>query len=222
MYGNLGQNQQESTRKLDKLGELYGNLGQNQGDVAEEFFFQSLIKDTHLGKIHFDDVVKNMEKHRGKIQEEYDLVMTNGDAIAVVEVKYKAHTNDLDKLDRKMKNFKPLFPIYRAFKQYGAIAAFHINDEAKEEALRRGYFVLQRSGDLVHTESSDYLTVLWALFSPQRHEACPEPFGNAQESRRRRDTEKKIFKGGTQQRGQQWNVHVIFLLYNSVPLCLCG
>ena len=160
LYGNLGQNQQESTRKLDKLGELYGNLGQNQGDVAEEFFFQSLIKDTHLGKIHFDDVVKNMEKHRGKIQEEYDLVMTNGDAIAVVEVKYKAHTNDLDKLDRKMKNFKPLFPIYRAFKQYGAIAAFHINDEAKEEALRRGYFVLQRSGDLVHTESSDYLTVL--------------------------------------------------------------
>jgi hypothetical protein len=152
--------QQESTRKLDKLGELYGNLGQNQGDVAEEFFFQSLIKDTHLGKIHFDDVVKNMEKHRGKIQEEYDLVMTNGDAIAVVEVKYKAHTNDLDKLDRKMKHFKPLFPIYRAFKQYGAIAAFHINDEAKEEALRRGYFVLQRTGDLVHTESSDYLKVL--------------------------------------------------------------
>ena len=31
-----------------------------------------------------------MEKHRGKIQEEYDLVMANGDAIAVVEAKYKA------------------------------------------------------------------------------------------------------------------------------------
>lgn len=51
-----------------------------------------------------------MEKRRGHIQEEYDLVMANGDA--------------------------------------------------KEEALRRGYFVLQRSGDLVHTESSDHLTVL--------------------------------------------------------------
>ena len=42
-----------------------------------------------------------------------------------------------------------------------AIAAFHINDDAKEEALRRGYFVLQRCGDLVHSESSDYLTVLY-------------------------------------------------------------
>ena len=146
--------------KLEHIGISLGNISNNQGDVAEEFFFQSLIKDNRLGKIRFDDVVKNMEKHRGQIQEEYDLVMTNGDVIAVVEVKYKAHKNDLDKLDRKMRHFKKLFPIYQAFKQYGAIAAFHINDDAKEEALRRGYFVLQRSGDLIHTESSDHLTVL--------------------------------------------------------------
>jgi hypothetical protein len=86
--------------------------------------------------------------------------MTNGNAIAIVEVKYKAHENDLDKLDRKMRHFKQLFPIYQDYKQYGAIAAFHINDDAKEEALKRGYFVLQRSGDLVHTESGEQLTVL--------------------------------------------------------------
>ena len=156
----MKRNDKMLTEKLDRMGITLGNIGKNQGDVAEEFFFQSLIKDNHLGKIRFDDVVKNMEKHRGKIKEEYDLVMTNGDAIAVVEVKYKAHTQDLDKLDRKMKHFKQLFPIYQAFKQYGAIAAFHINDDAKEEALRRGYFVLQRSGDLVHTESGEHLTVL--------------------------------------------------------------
>ncbi|MEI6065823.1 MAG: hypothetical protein WCP96_00660 [Methylococcaceae bacterium] len=47
--------------------------------------------------------------------------MTKGDAIAVVEVKYKAHTNYLDKQDRKMSNFKKLFPIYQAFKQYGVL-----------------------------------------------------------------------------------------------------
>ena len=146
--------------KLKRMGITLGNVTNNQGDVAEEFFFQSLIKDNRLGSIRFDDVVKNMEKHRGKIQEEYDLVMTNGDALAVVEVKYKAHKNDLDKLDRKMRHFKQLFPIYQHYKQYGAIASFHINDEAKSEALRRGYFVLQRSGDLVHTEASTHLSVL--------------------------------------------------------------
>ncbi|MEI6705515.1 MAG: hypothetical protein WCK96_00095 [Methylococcales bacterium] len=146
--------------KLERIGIKLGNISQNQGDVAEEFFFQSLIKDNRLGDIRFDDVTKNMAKHRGKLQEEYDLVITNGDVVAVVEVKYKAHTNDLDKLDRKMRHFKQLFPLYQHFKQYGAIAAFHINDDAKEEALRRGYFVLQRSGELIHTESSEHLTVL--------------------------------------------------------------
>ena len=156
----IKRNDKMLTEKLDRMGITLGSVTNNQGDVAEEFFFQSLIKDNHLGSIHFDDVVKNMEKHRGQIQEEYDLVMTNGDAIGIVEVKYKAHENDLDKLDRKMRNFKKLFPIYQNYKQYGAIASFHINDAAKKEALKRGYFVLQRSGDLVHTESSEHLTVL--------------------------------------------------------------
>jgi len=160
LVASLAVAQQESTRKLDKLGELYGNIGQNQGDVAEEFFFNSLANDTHLGSIHFDDIEKNGHKRRGKTEEEYDIIMTNGDAVGIVEVKYKAHENDLDKLDRKMQNFKKLFPWFKDYKQYGAIASFHINDDAKREALRRGYFVLQRSGDLVHTECSDHLTVL--------------------------------------------------------------
>ncbi len=101
-----------------------------------------------------------MQKHRGDIQEEYDLVMTNGVAVGIVEVKYKAHQNDLDKLERKMRHFKKLFPIYNAYKLYGAIASFHINDEAKREALERGFFVLQRSGELVHTDCSENLMVL--------------------------------------------------------------
>jgi hypothetical protein len=53
-----------------------------------------------------------------------------------------------------------LFPWFKDYKQYGASASFHINDDAKQEALRRGYFVLQRSGDLIHTDSSEQLMVL--------------------------------------------------------------
>lgn len=160
LVASLAVSQQETIRKLDKLGELYGNIGQNQGDVAEEFFFNSLANDTHLGSIHFDDIEKNGHKRRGKTEEEYDIIMTNGDAVGIVEVKYKVHEYDLDKLDCKMQNFKKLYPIYQNYKQYGAIASFQINDSAKREALKRGYFVLQLSGDLVHTESSDHLTVL--------------------------------------------------------------
>lgn len=138
--------------KLERIGIYLGNVTRNQGDVAEEFFFNSLAKEPRLSSIYFDDITKNMEKQRGNIQEEYDLFLTNGDAVAIVEVKYKAHPNDLDKLDRKIKNFKLLFPVYRQHKLYGALVSFYINDATKKEALNRGYFVLQRHGDLIHTE----------------------------------------------------------------------
>ena len=81
---SLLESQKETDRKLEKVSDLLGGIGKNQGDVAEEFFFNSLVDDAHLGAIHFDDIATNMKKHRGKIQEEYDLVMTNGDAIGIV------------------------------------------------------------------------------------------------------------------------------------------
>ena len=156
----MKRNDKMLTDKLNRMGITLGNVTNNQGDVAEEFFFNSLANAPHLGSIYFDDIEKNGHKRRGKTEEEYDLIMTNGNVVGIVEVKYKAHENDLDRLDRKMQNFKKLFPIYQNYKQYGAIASFHINDDAKEAALSRGYFVLQRSGDLVHTESGEHLTVL--------------------------------------------------------------
>lgn len=156
----LRQSQQETNETLKRVGIDFGNMKKNQGFVAEEFFFNSLIENPHLGGIHFDDVAKNECKHRGNVQEEYDIVMTNGNAIGIVEVKYKAHEKDLKKLERKMRNFKKLFPVYENYKIYGAIASFHFYDKAKEEALNQGFFVLQRSGNVIHTDAAENLMVM--------------------------------------------------------------
>jgi len=145
--------------KLDKVAKMIGGISANQGDVAEDFFYNSFIKDNHLGDLSFDDITKNMEKHRGKTQEEYDIFLTNGDAIAIIEVKYKAHLDDVKKLDRKFNNFKKLFPIYKDYKLYGAMASFYFNQDTKDELLKQGYFIVERAGDLIKTENSDYLKV---------------------------------------------------------------
>ncbi|MCF7999935.1 MAG: hypothetical protein QX195_05625 [Methylococcaceae bacterium] len=86
--------------------------------------------------------------------------MTNDNAIGIIEVKYKAHEKDLDKLERKMRNFKTLYPIYANYKLYGAITAFHSYEDAKKTALERGLFVLQRKRKIVTTKSADNLLVL--------------------------------------------------------------
>jgi len=149
----------ETGRKLDKVAKMLGGIGDNQGDVAEDFFYNSFIKDTRLGTLSFDDITKNMEKHRGKIQEEYDIFLTNGDSIAIVEVKYKAHLEDIKKLERKFNHFKKLFPIYKDYKLYGAMASFYFNQDTKDELLKQGYFIVERNGNLISTENSEYLKV---------------------------------------------------------------
>ena len=150
----------ETNASLKRVGVDFGNMKKNQGFVAEEFFFNSLLGDPHLGGIHFDDITKNQFKYRGNVQKEYDIVMTNGNAIGIVEVKYKEHENDLKQLERKMRNFKKLFPIYENYKLYGAIASFNFYDKAKQEALNQGFFVLQRSGKVVQTDCSENLLVM--------------------------------------------------------------
>ena len=136
--------------KIDKLAKMYGGVGNNQGDVAEAFFFNSITKDNHLGSIRFDDATRNMDKKRGNIQEEYDIFLTNGEAIAVIEVKYKAHEEDLRRLiEKKAVNFKKLFPVYRGYNHHLGLATFHIYDELKDQALSAGVTVLQRRGDVI-------------------------------------------------------------------------
>jgi hypothetical protein len=151
---------EKMARKIDHVGDIVDGVSKNQGAVTEEFFYNSLAEDNHLGAIHFDGIAPNMSMRLGRLEEEYDIVMTNGNAIGIVEVKYKAHEKDLKKLERKMRNFKKLFPVYKDYKLYGAIASFHFYPKAKEAALNQGFFVLQRSGKVVQTDCGENLLVM--------------------------------------------------------------
>ena len=145
------------SKKLDKVSKLLGNIGQNNGDVAEEFFYQSLVKHLQLGEIKFDDITRHMFKHKGTVQEEYDLILTNGSVTAVIEVKYKAHVEDIPKLKRKLSNFRKLFPVYDHHKLYGVLASLHINKNLKQAILQEGYFALQRSGEQIICSADEHL-----------------------------------------------------------------
>ena len=63
LVASLAISQKETDRKLQRVSEMLGGISANQGDVAEDFFYNSLIKDNHLGSLKFDDITKNMEKH---------------------------------------------------------------------------------------------------------------------------------------------------------------
>ena len=140
--------------RLDKVAKLVGNISNNQGDIAEEFFYNSLSSNPSLNGIEYDFVDKNVTRHSKKdnIQDEYDILLINGKDIAIIETKYKAHKNDIDRLlNKKYENFKKLYPEYKDYEHHLGLASFNINDDVKEFALKNNVMLLQRRGDIVET-----------------------------------------------------------------------
>jgi multidrug efflux pump subunit AcrA (membrane-fusion protein) len=138
--------------KLDKLAEMYGGVGNNQGKVAEEFYFNSLKFKPELNGIKFDFIEKNVTRSKGNLEEEYDLLLVNGEELYIVEVKYRLHPKDIERLvGRKVKHFMRLFPEYRNYRIHLALATFSVEDDVKQMALELGITLLQRRGQLIET-----------------------------------------------------------------------
>jgi len=142
----------ETDETIKKLSRLIGGIGNNQGDVAEEFFYNSLSHKPSLGGIDYDFIYKNITKRQNNIEDEYDMLLVNGKDVAIIETKYKAHSNDLDRLiNKKYTNFKKLYPEYKDYKHHLGLASFNINDDLKQKALDESVMILQRKGEVIET-----------------------------------------------------------------------
>jgi len=149
---------QETDRKIDKLAKLYGGVSENSCDVAEEFFYRCLSAVQDFGRrrlqnrnsifgIEYDQVGR-LEKKTKKLQGEYDIVLYNGGTIIVIEVKYKLHPSDVgDFANRKLTNFRLLFPEYSNKKLIGGVAGLCVPNQSYEMAQSLGLLVLTQSGE---------------------------------------------------------------------------
>ena len=142
----------ETQKTLKKVTKLVGNISNNQGDIAEEFFYNSLENNPTLAGINYDFIENNIHRSKNKIEDEYDIFLVNGNDIAIIEVKYKAHKNDVEKLiNKKYENFKILYPEYKNYNHHLGLASFNINESVKDIALKNNVILLQRKGDLIET-----------------------------------------------------------------------
>ena len=138
----------ETSRKLDRLGELVGNISNNQGDIAEEFFYRSFKKNPVLNNIKFDSVSRNMNNAIKQLEDEYDIVLINGDTLAIIEVKAKAYVKDLEKMiNKKVVNFPKLFHAYQNYHLYAGVATLVTNNDLIEKAQELGLFLITQQGD---------------------------------------------------------------------------
>jgi hypothetical protein len=142
--------------KLARMGFTLGNMANNHGESTEEYFYNSLYDDPRLGNIVFDEITKNIHGKVARLEDEFDIAMYNGNNIALIECKYKAHENDvINLIEKKVQNFKQLFPFYANHTFYLGIASFSFYPKLEELAKEKGVAILRQKGEVVEIEADN-------------------------------------------------------------------
>jgi len=150
----------ETDRKLKELGINVAGISDSNGMFAEEYFFNSLKKKMKFAGVNFDDVSSNFKLLKktpdGKrIEDQFDIVMLNGNAVALIEVKYKARREDLGKMaSQKVSNFRFLFPEYAKHKIYLGLGGFSFEENVAIEAKKLGIGLLKQVGETIEYQTS--------------------------------------------------------------------
>ena len=141
---------EKSDMLIKDLGKQIGGMANSNGDYAEEFFYNALYHGQRnlFGEI-FDDVVKSNTVTINKgYEDEYDILLVNGKAICVVEVKYKADSGDLPhRVLRKAQTFRVNFPQHKDKKVYLALAGMSFHPITEKACKDKGIAIMKQVGD---------------------------------------------------------------------------
>ena len=146
----------ETNATLKKIGVLSGNTARNLGFVTEDYFYNSLSDKMKFGGIKYDKISKNIHTVSKKLEDEFDVVLYNGNSIALIECKHKAHKSDVEKLmTKKVENFRLLHPDFAKYKIYLGIGSFGFYDELETFAKENGVAVLKQKGDITEIDDKN-------------------------------------------------------------------
>ncbi|GBU21259.1 hypothetical protein R80B4_01148 [Fibrobacteres bacterium R8-0-B4] len=141
--------------RIAATNDVVNGIGKSNGMFAEDIYYRTLWRKKEFAGIHFDEVT---DKLRGikklpdgkRLQDQFDIVMLNDVSAAIVEAKYRARKEDVATLvEKKVSNFKILFPDYKDLKIYLGLAALAFEDGVIEEARKYGVGLLQQVGETV-------------------------------------------------------------------------
>ena len=138
-------------RRMKKFEETMGAWSNNHGSFAEEYFYNSFEagKRNFFGE-KFDEIEKNVKGFTNKdFRDEYDILLINGKTIGIIEVKFKAHENNIPKVLRKAETFRVNFPQYQHHQIYLGLATMAFHPELEQACISQGIAVIKQVGDTV-------------------------------------------------------------------------
>ncbi|GAB6391867.1 MAG: hypothetical protein MdMp014T_1240 [Treponematales bacterium] len=108
------ESQKETDRQLRELKAQVSGVSDNIGLSAEEYFQTAFAKNLNFAGIRFDEMQANTTKTRGGKSCEFDIVLVNHDAVALIEAKHRVHVSFPEEMaTKKAAEFRFFFPEYK-------------------------------------------------------------------------------------------------------------
>ena len=140
---------------FDGIAELrkeVSGISNSNGRISEEEFLAALQKSKTFAGLYFETVDTLFTRDKTlpdgtRVQGQYDVVMRNGDTVAIIEVKYRARKDDIDHLiETQLKNFKLIFPEYTNYTVLLGLAGMTVDKSAETHAKQHGIAIIKTKG----------------------------------------------------------------------------
>jgi hypothetical protein len=144
-------------RRIKAVTQQMGGMANSIGSAAEEFFASAMQSKKLFGGQRYDDVCCNVKgRTTAGIPDEFDIVLYNGGAVAIIEVKQKACQADVEMMvTRKLPDFRDIFPQYRDYKIYLGIGSMSYDKWVREKAHELGVGMLCQKGDTLEDDTGN-------------------------------------------------------------------
>ena len=149
---NIDSISKKVSEQIDSVSKQMGGINENIGHHAEQFFQNVFADKKVFGGIKYDDIFLNM-KHSEKV--EFDIVLENGNSVAIIEVKNRIHPGFVkDLAEERISKFRKYFPEYKDYDVYLGVAGFSFSESVLEEARIYGVGIVRQAGDGIEVEAA--------------------------------------------------------------------
>jgi hypothetical protein len=142
-------------RMIDKDREQIGGISRSNGEFCEEYFINSFKEKPIFMGEKYDRVIPHLRPDPVAIEDEYDLVLRNGKSVVLIEMKYKAGTDDVGKMFKKLESYRANYQMFKNYKVYLCLASFSFPDIVRECAAKEGIILIQQRGEIIEVISEN-------------------------------------------------------------------
>jgi hypothetical protein len=142
----------ETDRQISRLEKQTGGLSNNHGAFAEEYFINSIGQgEKRFFGEKFDTLMRAviMVDETNRMKGELDMLLVNGIAVAIIEVKFRARDKNVETKKKKIKIFRERFPLYKNHKVYVGLASMVFDEDIETKCIENGIAVIKQVGDTI-------------------------------------------------------------------------